>query len=302
MQTDLLYEDFSDLVVPYRQDPEAYELSTVGAHYYQVNESLTVSNHWHGLDGFLRAVACGLLTNHGVWLEVTFENENRDDAPFAVFEVHNVSRTETGDLIQKLPRREELPNSFLAGDEWEPEVELDASRMIHAVLPETYSSQLLMQVVRDLAEIEPNVTPTWIEEQWSGQRQDAPPFDVQEAIRTERLRITQAALPIGWTAREVFLGPNCQVSEYYHFRRELRFLHLRSSMRARAEDALREVLTLAGERCGFSAYVTARGVHTPCEAQRFVREFEDGELAFSALSDIIVEKFNDAWSQQRRVV
>ena len=200
-QTDLLYEDFSNRVVPYRSDPKAYELSTVGAHDYQVNESLTVGNHWHGLDGFLRAVACRLLTNQEVWLEVTFDNDDRNGAPFAVFEVDNVTRTKTGDLIQKLPGRDELPNSFQGRHEWVPEIELDAGRMIHVLLPDAYSSKLLMRVVDDLAEIDPNITPAWVTEQWSGQRRDAPPFDLSEAYRTERLRIAQAARSIGWTAR-----------------------------------------------------------------------------------------------------
>lgn len=301
-QTDLLYQDFVNRIVPYRHDPKAYELSTVGAHYYQVNKSLRVGNHWHGLDGFLRAVASKLLASHEVWLEVNFENENRDRAPFAISEVLNVSRTETGDLIQKLPNRDELPNWFRGGEEWESEVELDGDRMIHVLLPEAYSSQLLMQVVWDLAEIDPNVTPAWVMEQLADQNQDASPFDFSEAYRTERLRIAQAARPIGWTAREVFGSSTRQMGEYYYHWREFRFLHFRSSMRACAEEALRQTLALASAACGFTASVTAHGVHTPHQVQRLMRRFEEGQLPLSALNNILYEKAAETTSEPRQVV
>ena len=69
-QTQLLHEDFSNLVVPYRHEPEAYELSTEGIPYYQVTESLALGEHRRGLDDFVRTVTDGLLLNHEVWLEV----------------------------------------------------------------------------------------------------------------------------------------------------------------------------------------------------------------------------------------
>jgi len=72
--------------------------------------------------------------------------------------------------------------------------------------------------------------------------------------------------------------------------RELRFLHFRASMRERAEEALRCVLALASERRGFEGSVTANGLHTPSEVRGFIEEFERGELAFSAVNDIIFEK------------
>ena len=53
--------------------------------------------------------------------------------------------------------------------DWEREVELDAGRMIHVTLPDEYPSELLTQVVRDLSEIDPDLTPPWVMEHWAGQ-------------------------------------------------------------------------------------------------------------------------------------
>ena len=85
-------------------------------------------------------------------------------------------------------------------------------------------------------------------EKMTGQRRNAPAFDSGEATRTQRLRIAQATLPIGWTAREIYYGENRHLGDYYYYWRELRFLHFRSSIRERAEKALQQVLTFAGER------------------------------------------------------
>ena len=139
-------------------------------------------------------------------------------------------------------------------------------------------------------------------EQWTGSRSGAPPYDAAEASRTRQLRLAQAALPIGWTARELYLGEHRAVSEYYHYLRELRFLHFLASLRSCAEDALRQVLTLAGERCGFKASVTALGVHTPDEVEVLIQKFEAGALPFSAVNDIIFEIGEDSQSQERTVL
>lgn len=301
-QTHLLHEDFSNLIVPYGRDPAAYELSTEGIPYYQVGESLTLGERAQHVDGFVRAAASGLLVNHNVWLEVVFDDGAQSRAPFAVFEVDGVRREKTGDLVQELPRRQELPDWFQPGDQWEAEIQLDADRMVHVSLPDAYPSQLLVQVVRDLAEVGSPLPPSWVIEGFTGQRRDAPPYNASEAVRTEHLRIAQAALPIGWTAREIFLGSTRQVSDYYHYWRELRFLHFRASMRARAEEALRQVLTLASTRCGFTASVTSNGVYTPDEVEGIIREFEVGEISFSDVSDLIFEKPSDVHSKQRCIV
>ena len=46
LQTRLLYEDFHNQVVPYRHDPEPYELFTEGVSGHQVDESLSLGNAW----------------------------------------------------------------------------------------------------------------------------------------------------------------------------------------------------------------------------------------------------------------
>lgn len=303
-ETDLLEQDFYDQVIPIRHRREAYELSTQGIPVHQVAAALSLGDYAWELEGFLRAVASRLLTHHEVWLEVTFEDGNGDRTPFQVWEVDGVRQTKEGNLIQELPSLHELADwSWDRGDdEWEEEIELDADRMVQVLPPDAYPSHLLMQVVRDLAEIDPNMMPAWVMDQWTGRRQDAPAFDVSEADRTKRLRIIQAALPIGWTAREIFLGADMQVSDYYHYWREFRFLHFRASMRERAEEAARQVLALASERCGFSASVTAHGLHTPQAVEELMHKFKAGKLAFSEMHDLTFERGTSTQSEQMRVL
>ena len=169
-----------------------------------------------------------------------------------------------------------MPDWYPGDDELDSEVELDPGRMINVSLPAAYCSQLLMQLVRDLAEVPSALIPPWHLEQMADRRLDAPFFDHAEASRTERLSIAQAALPIGWPAREALYGPSRQMSEFYLYWRELRFLHFRSSLRARAEDALRKVLKFAGEKCGFVASVTANGLYTPQESEELLERFQKG--------------------------
>ena len=300
-QTHLLYQDFDARVVPYRHDPEAYVLSTKGAPSYEVDRALSLRDAVD-LNGFLRTVATKLLTTHEVWLEVSFEDESREQTPFSVAEAGGVRRTTEGGLVQQLPNSDELPEWYRDDGEWGTVLELDADRMVHVRLPEAYPSDVLAQVITDLAEIEFNLTPPWVTEQWAERQGGSPPYDAREASRTHQLRLAQAALPIGWTARELFLGPNRAVSDHYHYLRELRFLHFLASLRYCAEDALRRVLTLAGERCGFKASVAALGVHTPNEVNALIQKFESGNLPFSAVNDILFESGKDARSQERSVL
>ena len=300
-QTHLLYQDFAARVIPYRRDPEAYVLSTEGALSYEVDRALSLRDASE-IEGFLRAVVTRLLRSHEAWLEVSFEDERREQTPFAVTEVDGVRRTAEASLVQQLPSSDELPEWHRDKGEWGVVIELDADRMVHVGLPDAYPSEVLTQVIRDLAEIEFNLTPPWVMEQWTGSQSDAPPYDAGEASRTQQLRLAQAALPIGWTARELYLGQHRAVSEYYHYLRELRFLHFLASLRSCAEDALRQVLTLAGDRCGFKASVTAFGVHTPDEVEVLVQKFEAGALPFSAVNDIIFEIGKDSQSQERSVL
>ena len=270
-QTHFLYEDFDTRVVPYRHDPEAYVLSTEGTPRHEVDRALSLKEAFE-LDGFLRAVATRLLTTHEVWLEVSFEEESREQTPFAVTEVDGVRRTAEGGLVQQLPSSDELPEWYGDNGEWGTVLELDADRMVHVGLPDAYPSEVLARVVTDLAEIEFSPTPPWVIEQWTGSQGDVPPYDAGEASRTHQLRLAQASLPIGWTARELYLGSARAVGDYYHYLRELRFLHFLASMRACAEEALRHVLELAGERCGFKATVTSFGVWTPNEVDALIQK------------------------------
>ena len=162
-------------------------------------------------------------------------------------------------------------------------IELDDERMVHVRLPNQYSNSLLEAIVKDLVEIDSNysLATAWFMEQTTGQRTDAPTFDVGEAARVRRLRILQTTLPIGWTAGEIYYGENRHLSDYYCYWRELRFLHFRSSMRERAEKALKQVLTVAGEECGFEAHVTARGLYTPTEVEEVINGYEAGHTFFS---------------------
>ena len=296
-ETDFLYEDFHDQIIPYRDNPEAYELSATGVPAHQVIAALSLGDRAWQLDDFLRAVASRLLTHHEVWLEVTFDEGNDNCTPFQVYEVDGVKRTREGNLIQQLPSLDELPDWDPGDDEWKPEVELDADRMVYVPLPDAYPSQTLKQVVGDLADVSPDVMPDWAMNQW-----DDPPFDIGEFARTQRLRILQAALPIGWTARENLRYPHSNVSDYYHLWRELRFLHFCASMRERAEDALRQVFTLASERCGLLASVTSHGLHTPRAVEELMRKFKAGDLALSTVEDLVRERVNDTRSEQRRMV
>lgn len=303
VQTRLLLQEFSTRVVPYRQrhDPDSYVLSTDGAPRYKVGRALSLGIQ-DGIDGFLRAAATRLLTAHEVWFEVSFEKEREEVAPFAISEVAGVRRTRDGNLVQQVPNSEELPEWHRDDGDWGVALELDTDRMIHATLPDTYPSEVLLQVVADLAEIEFGLIPAWVMEQSAESRQQGPAYDATEAARTRQLRLAQAALPIGWTARELFLGEHRAVTDYYHYLRELRFLHFRSSLRSCAEDALRQVLRLAGDQCGFRASVTAFGIHTPDEVKAAIQRFEAGDLPFAAVNDILYEAAKDTPVEQRTVL
>lgn len=300
-QTHFLYEDFDNRVVPYRHDPEAYVLSTEGIPRHEVARALSLRDAFE-LRGFLQAVATRLLTSHEVWLEVSFEDESHEQTPFAVTEVDGVRRTAEGGLIQQLPSSDELPEGYGANGEWGTVLELDADRMVHVGLPDAYPGDVLAQVVTDLAEIAFSPTPPWVIQQWTGDQGDVPPYDAGEASRTHQLRLAQAALPIGWTARELYLGSDRAVSDYYHYLRELRFLHFLASLRSRAEDALRHVLNLASERCGFKVAVTSFGVWTPTEVGAFIQKFQAGDVPFSAMHDILWSTGKDPLSQERSIL
>ena len=301
-ESDMLYRDFHNRVVPYRNDPEAYVLQTEGLPHYHVQESLSLRDHAWRLDGFLRRVACKLLTDHEVWIEVSFGNSGRNRAPFAVTEVYGVTQTQTGRLIQELPSLSDLPESFHHQSAWEREIVLDGSRMVHVELPDSYPSQLLWQVTRDLAQIATFGEVARVMDPWERDRPGGSLFNVKELLRTRDLAITKASLPIGWTTRESLRWPSRETNEFYYYWRELHFLHFRTSLRTQAEEALRQVLTLAGAECGFVASVIAQGAYTPQEAQEFIKQFEAGDISFSLLNEIILETAKETPLSQRPVM
>ena len=301
-QTYLLLQDFNLHVVPHRNDGDAYELSVQGIAGSMINKALSMWNRGRGADSFVSAVASTLLTEREAWLEVILEPEDREGLPFRPLLVHGVRRAATGNLIQVVPVLES--SSYASNGEPERQcqiIELDEQRMIQVRLPYKYPSRLLKKIVEDLVEIDSNdnLMPTWVMEQMTGQRKDAPAFDPGEAYRTQRLRILQATLPIGWTARESMARGSGHLNDYYLYWRELRFLHFRSSMRESAEKALQQLLTIAGLECGFEAHITARGLHTPAEIEEIIEKYEVGDIPFSIVTDIIFESHNSGHSRER---
>ena len=304
-ETHLLLQDFNNGIVPYRTEGDAYQLSTDGIERSRVQKALELWGHRDGPDGFVSDVASSLLTDHEVWIEVIFDEDDRNSLPFTLLQAPGVRRTANGKLIQERPKLNEGSHEYrdIADSEIE-RVELDTQRMVNALLPDRYPSQMLAKIVVELVEADAihDLTPSWAMEKMVGQRPNAPSYDPTEANRTNRLRIAQITLPIGWTARDIYSGSNRSLGDYYYYWRELRFLHFRSSMRESAEEALRQVLTLAGAMCGFKASVNALGLYTPIEVEEMISKFEIGEIPFSALTDVIFEKTDGACPRQRLVL
>ena len=287
-QTYLLLQDFDNHVVPYRNDGDAYELSVEGISSRLVKEALSLGSGRGGVASFISEVAVTLLTESEACLEVVFNPDVGDRLPFRALLARGVKRTATGKLIQGEPQRQ-------------PErIEPDNKRLFHVGLPDKYPSRLLAKICEDLAEVDSSHNPPpWVMEHMTGQRMNAPAFDSGEAMRTERLRIAQATLPIGWTAREIYYREYRHLGDYYYYWRELRFLLFRSSMRERAEEALQQVLTVAGAKCSFEASVTARGLYTPDEVEEVIKKYEAGDISLSAVNDIIFERPSGAQSRER---
>ena len=298
----MLHDDFGNRVIPHRNVGRVYVISSENIADRWVEEALELDSGPHGVDGFIESVARGLLRNHEVWIEILLDGNSKDQLPFQVCEVNGVKRTAKGNLIQVIPDEAELPEWFQAKVPSKQILELDPDLMVQVTLPEAYPSELLNGVVGALADVKPFGAPKWALEGSAGLYRDGPRYNPKEADRTERLFTLQAAHPIGWAARESLLGESRQINEYYLDWRELRFLHFVASMRARAESGLREVLRLAGKRCGFTASVTAHGVYTPEEVCGFMRQFQSGELSLTAVDELIFQRTITAESKQRRVV
>ena len=259
-QSWLLYQDFHNRIMPSRsRSSGAYRLSSEGESSQRIVDSLCLRPEYRPqLDHFLEYVALKLFTHFEVWIEVGFPDDD-GATPFAVYDANGIQRTKSGGLIQALPSKptvDEAPEWVRAFSGWGTKIELDEERMVHVTMPEAYSDKVFSKVVTDLSEVATNVARPWVLEELRSQKPGGPLFDIGEADRTERLHILQATLPIGWAAREGILGEQSRISHYYDLWRQLRFLYFRASMRQRAEEALRDVLTIASERCGFSVEVS----------------------------------------------
>ena len=208
-ETHLLLEDFNNSIVPYRSGGDAYQLLTDRIESSRVQDALELWGHRDGPDGFVSAVASSLLTDHEVWIEVIFDEDDRNPLPFTLLQAPGVTRTANGKLIQERPKLNEETHEYrdIADSEME-QVELDTQRMVNASLPDRYPSQMLAKMVVELIEADAiyDLTPSWAMEKLVGQRPNAASFDPTEANRTNRLRIVQVTLPIGWTAREIYYG------------------------------------------------------------------------------------------------
>ena len=298
----LLYEDFHNRVLPSHKRPSgAYRLSSEGESPRRIVDSLSLRPEYRPqLDHFIEYVALKLFTHIEVWIEVGFPDDD-GATPFAVYDADGIKRTTSGGLIQALPSVEQVPEWVRPMGGWTTNIELDEGRMVHVKMPEAYPEKVFSEVVADLSEVATNVARPWVLEELRHQKPGGPLFDIAEADRTEKLRVLQATLPIGWAAREGILGEQSRISHYYDLWRQLRFLHFRASMRQRAEEALREVLTIASERCGFSAEVYAHGVYTPEQVQTIIKRFEEGKLGIESARDIAYETDRAPQSDPRRI-
>ena len=72
-------------------------------------------------------------------------------------------------------------------------------------------------------------------------------------------------------------------------------------MRKRAEEALCQLLDIAGTRCGFEASVTSSGMYAPTEVENLIKRFEEGDIPFSELSYILREMTETFPAQAREI-
>lgn len=298
----LLRDDFNNRIVPYRQRNEGYQLTVDGIEQDSVVSSLLLDPDDWGPEDFIRAIASRLLTELEVWIEVVPNPAQGGDVPFRVFTAARVQRTSSGGLVQVLPARADLPTWYPDDDAWGQSVELDPNRMVHVTLPPQYPRRLLKRVLIGVSEVVSAMAPEWALQQMVGQRPNTPRFDQAEAERLERQRLLQVASPIGWTAREFYRLQPWKITYYNYLFRELRFLHFVASVRERAEIALRNILDITGELCGFTSSVTAYGIYAPEEIWNFIGDFQSGNLPFKRAREIIYQEVSDSVPIQRRTI
>ena len=306
-QNQMLRQDFRNSIIPSRSNRRAYVLSASGIRRH-VAESLLVpkgivSDYADTTDEFIEAIADGLFLSQEVWLEVAFDSEENSATPFQVFHVNDVIRTKEGDLIQEISPSYPASGQCQCPESNNERILLPSDRMVNATLPGAYPSGVLSRVIQDLGGHNDLEVFQLGFAKMTGQGDVPRNFDFREASRIKRRRLLQDTLPIGWTAREDFrYTANREISDFYLHLRELRFLHFVASIREQAEGALREVLALVGERCGFTFEVTAYGINTPDEVNALIESLKRGDLAFSAIRDIVHERQASGESPQMRQV
>lgn len=307
LQVHMMCEDFKHRIIPYLGNRNAYQLSTCGTSSHVVERSLApiglVPSYFSGTDDFIEAITYSLFTSHDLWLEVTCNPVEKDTAPFHVFHVEGVNCTERGNIIQVVPSPSPYIEQSQHGQSRNEQISLPSDRMVHATLPSAYPSEVLNRVIEELV-IHNDLEALQIGlAKITGQSEVPRNFNFEEASRIRRLDLLQAASPIGWTAREILrYEQNRELNDYYYFLRELQFLHFVASVREQAEHALRDVLVIAGDQCGFSFSVTAQGIYTANEINGLIEQFTKGEIAFSDLNDIIHERASSRHFPEKRFV
>lgn len=298
----MLEDDVSKGVVPYGRQGHVYTVAGASRVDSGYLDALRLNDGYGDVDAFVRTVGVWLFDEHELWFEVFEEVESGKEVPFAIAPVNNVVFDRNGRIFQQLPPLESLPEWVQPDDRWGQRIELDRDRLVRVSLPENHPEKRVSGIKRDLADIPLLTRPDWFMEQVSGQSTDGPAFDFSEAARTDRLAVLQAALPIGWSGREMLMSTDRNINDYYLNLRELRFLHFLASLREEAEGALRDVLTIGRSLSGVTAEVTAHDLCTPADISRYIHQFEAGELSFSKVTDIIYQKPGLAKVERRRVV
>ena len=296
----MLRDDVSKGVVPYGRQGHVYTLDGALGLGRRYADALRLNDRIGSIDEFVRTVGFSLFDQYELWIEVFVQAKHETEAPFAIAPVSNVLLERSGGVFQQLPPLESLPEWVQLDDRWGQRIELERDRLVRVSLPRGYPEKRLARVKQDLAAMPLLTRPEWAIEHLVEPRAGDPVFDFNEAARTDRLAVLQAALPIGWHAREVLMDRN--VNEYYRYLRELRFLHFLTSLREEAEGALREVLTIGRSLSGVTVEVTAHHLCTPVDIGRYIHQFEAGELTFSKVTDIIYQKPGLAKVERRRVV
>ena len=271
----MLYEDFTNSVIPYRSLRNAYRLSADGS---VTPRLLTIRplQEGRGVEDFIRVVSSYLLRDFEASVQVAVSPLEGNNQSIRVSFVDGISPQSSGS---------------------------DSARVIPVSLPAKYPRSVLEAVLVELAESSKSFAPEWAMHRIAGQRTDTPRYDFEVASQIERRRVLQVALPIGWDAREkLFLLTRNEINEFYCALRELRFLHFVASMRECAEYALRKVLDMTNEQCGLAAKVTAHGINTPDEIDESIRRFEAGHINFADVNRIIREEISEDDTEQIRVV